>query len=104
VARIASHEDDSSGLHGNIGSCADCNSDIRGDECRRVVNAVTYHRDMLPPCLKPLDGGGFVGGKHFGRYVIDANAPCDGVRYGFRITCDHRDAYPEPMEFLDRRV
>ena len=86
----------------NLGSCADRNSDIRSDECWRVANSVTYHRDILPPCLKPLDGGGFVGGKHFGGYVIDTNAARDRVRYGFRIACDYRDARPEPLEFLDR--
>ena len=100
IARIAAHKDDPCGLHRNISTRPDCDSDIRRGECGGVTHAVSYHRDAPPFCLKPLNSGSFVGGKHLGSDLIDPKAPCDGLRDGPGITRDHCDAHSQLMQFF----
>src|SRR6516162_1144891 len=102
VTRIATHEDDPGGLYGNIRTRANSDSDIRGDECGRVIDTVSNHRNTPATCLKPLDGGRFVGRKDLGGDLIDAEASSNGLRDRPRITCDHCDAHSQLVQFFHR--
>ena len=59
ISRIAPDQDDIACFDGHIGAGADRHGDVRGQQRRRIVDAVADHRDALSATLwyfaAPLD-------------------------------------------------
>lgn len=91
VARIASHEDDITGLDGDIRPGANRDPHVSRHERRCIVDTVPHHRHALPLPLDLLNLRRFLVGQDFGEDRIDAQLGCHGIRDCLRIAGHHDD-------------
>src|SRR5471032_195087 len=77
--RIAAHQRDAGGVHGDVGAAGYGDADIGGGQRGGVVDAVADHGDASAAGLQAGDGGRFVGGQHVGDDAAYAQFLADGV-------------------------
>jgi hypothetical protein len=101
VAGVASHENNSGGLHRDVCAGADCNSDIRRHKRWCIVYAIAHHCNSLAAGLEPLDGRFLIGRQDLRSDFIDAEPPRNRICYRLCIPCDHSDSDAELVQSLD---
>ena len=104
AARIAGRQHNARRFDGDVGACADRESDVGAGECGGVVHAVADHGDGEATSLQLDHGLVLVFGEHLGEDLVDAELRGDGVGDLAGIAGDHHDADAESLEVLDRRA
>ena len=89
-------------LDGHIGAGTHGQADIRGRECRSVVDSITRHRDYVARAAQPLHYGVLFLRQHLGLDI--GNADCRGHRLrGVPVVAgQHETADALPAQPLER--
>ena len=72
VSWVAPDQHHIAGFNGDVGACADGDSDVRGEQRGRIVHAITHHGDPFALSLELLDLVHLVARQHLGKDRVDS--------------------------------
>ena len=102
IQQVIFHQHHVRALDRHVRSRSDGDSHIGPCQCRRIVHAVSDHRNLSSFTLKSCNFPLFILGKHLGNDCIDPKLSLDGCRCSFIVSGQHNDLDAQLLQLPDR--
>ena len=101
IQQVVLHQDNVSGFHGDVSTCADGDSDICSGKGRSIVDSITDHGGFFAAFLNPADFFFLILREHFGDNSVHTDLPADCFGSLFVVSGQHDDFNSHGLKLFD---